>query len=661
MKERSVRRLVAALSFVLIGSLSSASWAATPSTQKATATKPSPAAAAAAAPKSSAAALLKFFPTKPLAVFRAESLSQIVQDLENIAAHVGFGPQIAMGKMQAFGAAQQFLQLKKPVKSLAGLLDVVGLGANPRLAVGLIETSKRPYFSPVVVLEVGNGSVLNRMVTQTLPLLRDQNRYKRCKRGQRQLQLALQQLMVRNGKKTYTIRDLTRGSYRNLKYTMCTKGVKFKVNGDKVISPSLDGGFDNFRKMHGTQAVVKAAGNVQKVTLDQITYAMVNNRYVVWSLEPAYLDAALKRFPTNKAQYLTNGFATNLTSTARFQFFMDYERYMKMMFKMQNMLQNLNPKAAALPPQIQQLQKLTQSMASGLDSMWMEARVKGLRYQLYSTLTVNKKRSPLMEVFLKIKPGQIRSLSMLSQNTVAVMSMNILQAYFDFASIMLKQMGNKALSQFVFSIGQWKAMFGDEVTLSVGSAPGKPVQAALLIEVKQAQQLQQLLMSLTMMLGAGGKSPLQTTVYNNVPITYVFKGRGARRSGRRSPTDRLPPGELAFAFVNNYFVLTYQMTRKSDLSMLKRMIDPKSRNKSSILNNPTLMRLLQRTKKTNGLLFLSMPELLKAVRMFAPPLPQVMRALRIASSISYIFGTGQMVQSENRSYGIVEMGLRPKK
>ncbi len=344
MKERSVRRLVAALSFVLVGSLSSASWAAPPSTQKATATKPSPApvAAAPAAPQSSASELLKFFPTKPLAVFRAESLRQIVQDLENIAAHVGFGPQVAMGKMQAFGAAQQFLQLKQPVKSLAGLLNVVGLGANPRLAVGLVETNKRPYFSPIVVLEVGDGNLLNRMVTRTLPLLRDQNRYKR----------ALQQLMVRDGKKSYTIRDLTRGSYRNLKYTMCTQGVKFKVNGDKVVSPSLDGGFDNFLKMHGTRAVVKAVGgNIKKITLDQITYAMVNNRYVLWSMEAAHLDAALRRFPTNTAQYLTNGFATNLTSTARFQFFMDYERYMKMMFKMQNMLQNLSPKAAALPPQ----------------------------------------------------------------------------------------------------------------------------------------------------------------------------------------------------------------------------------------------------------------------------------------------------------------------
>lgn len=697
MKERFVRRFIAALSFTLIGSMSVASWAA-PTTKKA-ATKPAaakpvaakpaakpakpaavakPAAKPAAAAKVAAAApaavatgasgssadlLLKFFPAKPLVVFRTNSLRRIVQDIEDIATNAGFGAPIAMGKMQAFGAAQNFLQLKQPVNSLAQLLKTVGLGEDPRIAIAGIETSVRPYIYPIVVMEVKNAGTLTRLVTKTLPMLRDQNRFKRCKSSQKQLQNMLAMKIAKDGKKQYTMRDLSRGSFRVFKLQSCARGVKFKIVGDKVVSPSLDGGFDNFRKLHGTFAKVNVAGNVQKVTLDQFTYAMLNNRYMVWAMEATQLDAALKRFSTNTSQFLSKGFASNLSTNSRFQLYMDYERYMGMMMKMQNMINKMNPRAANpfMNPQLKQLQKLSQSMVKGLESMWMEARVKGKRYQIFSTLTIGKKRSPLMEVFWKVKPTPIKSLGMLSGNTVAVMSMNMLQAYFDFASIMLKQMGNKALSQFVFSINQWKAMFGNEVTLSVGSAPGKPIQAALLIEVKQAAQLQQLLMSLTMMLGAGGKSPLKTAMHQNVPITYFFKGRGRSKPGRRSPTDRLPPGELAFAFVNNYFVLTYQMTRKSDLSMLKRMIDPKLRAQSSLLSNPILLSLLRRTQKTNGLLFISVPQLLKAVRMFAPPLPQVQQALRIASSISYLFAHGRIEHSQSRSSGVMELGLSTSK
>lgn len=616
---------------------------------------------ASAQSNSNTAQLLSFFPEKPLGVFHLPSFRLILQDIENLATRVGYGAPAQMFREQGFRTAQGFFGLQTPITSWSQLLQATGLGSELSLAVAAFPMPTSPYVGAVVVVQVENSQLLTQLITQKIPAQRDASRWKHCQRYQQRLQQTLTRLLAGGTRKSYTLGDLN--MYARVMKRRCGGGVQFKIDGDRVVSPDLEQGLEGFRKRWGTPVQVTPISKwATSYRVDKLSYTLVGDRYLVWASHPSLLQQALQLYRGQKTgKYLAQGFQQHLDAQARFHMYVHYPQYLDIMLKFDQIVQQYGGSAASQPfnlPQIKKLQQQTLALSKGYDGLWADAHVKKNRYAMSTIITVNEQRSPLVELFLQSKPTQIKSLAMLPQSTAAVFSMNLVLTFFNFANLMLKNMNDPSLSQVAFFINQWQSLIGEELTLAFASSPQRPIQGILMVEVRQGQQLLQLLMSLTAMLGSGEQSPLKTTTHQGTQITYLFRPR-TKASGSGSPADRLPPGELAFALVDNFFVITYQMSNTPDLYVLKRMLDPKLRAQTSLLKNPTLLRILRRLQSTNALMYLSVPKITRLVQQIAPPMPQVVQALQVAKAFQYLFASFRNEPGKNIMSGISEMGMTP--
>lgn len=622
-----------------------------------------PALSAQAKPMSSSESMLRFFSEKPLGVVRVSSLHTIAKDIENLAQHVGFGLQVKMTKPRIFREMKNVLRLKKPIQGWSDAFQSLGLGADPALAIQIMPGPSRPPFVDVtVVLEVKDTKQLLQMVNQVLLPQRDKVRFQNCKYYQRMLQDLLIQSKRRNPKKTYTVQDLMR-----LRKLRLCKQVSFKVVKNKtVLSEDLAKGLAHFRQKFGLKLKSKSLGKLGSVyNLDGQIFALVQGRHLVWGSKQKVLRQALKKYSSSKGpSALAAGFRKNLSEQGRIQMFLDSEKYLALTMKYQGLFNQMarNSRRLRSPIPMKQLQRIAMSFGKGYDGIWLDTRVKDRRYSLHQIVTMKKKGSAILNKLIKtVKPTPLKSLAFLPKQTLAALSVNLIPTLFQAGKIVIKNLGNKALSKFAFQVDQWQKLLGNEITLALGSHSTSRIQGILMIEVKQPQQLSAMLTSMQAMLGAGGKSPIKNETYQNVPISYLFKSRGSK--AQRGITRRAPLGEIAWAFVDKFFVVTYQLTNKPSLSLLKQMIDPKARRVNSILNNPSMKALLRRVQRTNFMAYISAPTLLQAIRNFVPPMllrkREARMGLHILQTLGHLFAQGRYEEKKHRLSLTGEFEFKP--
>jgi hypothetical protein len=175
-----------------------------------------------------------------------------------------------------------------------------------------------------------------------------------------------------------------------------------------------------------------------------------------------------------------------------------------------------------------------------------------------------------------------------------------------------------------------------------------------MIETTQPKQLQQQLSQLLAMF-SGDKPLFQTKTYRDTEIFYFFQ----TRDSAEGPLDKLPPGALAWAFVGNYLVISYQMSQKPSLAILEQMINPSLRKKNSMMIDLAIQNLMKRVLPSNMILYLATNRILNVVQSMIPIPPDARPVMEILKPMRYMITYARNIAEQGLHLGSLELGFSP--